>query len=143
MDTAQRLIAIEAIRITKANYFLGVDTKDWDLIRREVFMPETTFQFVEFREEPFIGGETILAMFADAMANVVSIHHGHMPIIEILSDTAAKGIWAMEDRIYLPSGDLFIHGFGHYHETYVRRAEGWRIATMRLTRLRREMKTIF
>jgi hypothetical protein len=28
-------------------------------------------------------------------------------------------------------------GAGHYHETYVRNAAGWRISSMRLTRLYR------
>jgi hypothetical protein len=54
------------------------------------------------------------------------------------------GIWAMEDRLYRPkdqphsSGFTYLHGFGHYYETYVRGPTGWRIKTTRLTRLRVE-----
>jgi hypothetical protein len=29
-----------------------------------------------------------------------------------------------------------LHGFGHYHETYRRLEDGWRIQTSTLTRLR-------
>jgi hypothetical protein len=29
-----------------------------------------------------------------------------------------------------------MHGYGHYHETYVRLADGWRIKSIRLSRLR-------
>jgi hypothetical protein len=63
-----------------------------------------------------------------------------MPIIEILSDTTATGIWAMEDILRLPKdqpsrfGYTHLHGFGHYHEQYVKLANGWRIKTTRLTR---------
>ena len=31
-------------------------------------------------------------------------HHGHMPEIELTSPTTAKGIWAMEDRVWWPAG---------------------------------------
>ena len=34
-----------------------------------------------------------------------------------------------------PAGFSFLHGYGHYHETYVRTEAGWRIKSVRLTRL--------
>jgi hypothetical protein len=34
-----------------------------------------------------------------------------------------------------PYGYTYLHGFGHYHETYARGSAGWRIKTTRLTRL--------
>jgi hypothetical protein len=64
-----------------------------------------------------------------------------MPDIEILSETTAKGLWAMEDILRRPKdepseyGYTYLHGFGHYHETYARLPQGWRIKTTRLTRL--------
>jgi hypothetical protein len=30
-----------------------------------------------------------------------------------------------------------MHGYGHYHETYEKDADGWRIKTMRISRLKR------
>ena len=63
-----------------------------------------------------------------------TVHHAHTPIIEIVSDGEARGIWAMEDIV--DRGSEMIHGFGHYHEKY-RRVDGkWRFAAVRLTRLR-------
>jgi hypothetical protein len=47
----------------------------------------------------------------------------------------------MEDRIRWGQGSDVgtLHGWGHYHETY-RQVEGeWLIATLRLTRLRRDL----
>ncbi len=51
---------------------------------------------------------------------VITVHHGHMPEITLLSDTTARGIWAMEDKLWWPEGSplVHLHGYGHYHETY-------------------------
>jgi hypothetical protein len=55
----------------------------------------------------------------------------------------------MEDRLFrtkenpLGDGSIHLHGFGHYHETYGLTANGWRITSSRLTRLRVEMKKVF
>ncbi len=35
---------------------------------------------------------------------VVTVHHGHMPEIEITSPTTASGIWAMQDFLKMPEG---------------------------------------
>ena len=149
MDATAKLIAIAEIKALKARYFLGVDTQDWDLIRREVFLPDISFTLPEFREEAFCSADEVLGMFGEGLGGMHSVHHGPMPIIEVTSETNAKGIWAMEDRIHwgAPSdakkGPLYLHGFGHYHETYVKTDAGWRIETIRLTRLRRQTANIF
>jgi len=65
----------------------------------------------------------------------VTVHHGHMPEIELTSETTAKGIWAMQDLLRWPDGRELC-GYGHYHETYVRRGGEWRIQSSKLTRLR-------
>jgi hypothetical protein len=149
MDATARLIAIAEMKTLKAKYFLGVDMQDWDLIRSEVFIPDVSFTLPEFREKPYRGADKVLGMFGEGLNGMHSVHHGHMPIIEVTSETTAKGIWAMEDRIYwgAPSdtkkGALYLHGFGHYHETYVKSDAGWRIETVKLTRLRRQTANIF
>jgi hypothetical protein len=149
MDPVARLKAIEAIKIVKANYFLGVDTKDWELLRREVLCEQSRFDLPEMNDASIIGGEAIIAFFTESLTPWVTVHHGHAPIIEITSDTEATGIWAMEDRIYgSPGQDIsWIHGFGHYHENYVRLGVegtgGWRLGRFTLKRLRVETGRIF
>ena len=145
MNDLERLLAIEAIKVVKANYFLGVDTKDWDLLRREVFCEQSRFDLPEYGDASFVGGEAIIAFFTESLTPWVTVHHGHTPIIEIVSDTAARAIWAMEDRIYGNAGEdiSWIHGFGHYHENYVRLERGWRLGQFSLKRLRVETGRIF
>ena len=122
---------LEAIRQLKARYFRLMDTKDWDGFR-ELFTPDVVFE----------GVDAFLAMLLPALADVETVHHGHMPEIDITSPTTASGIWAMEDRLRFPESMPIssVHGFGHYHDTYVKSDDGrWRIASSRLTRLRTEV----
>jgi hypothetical protein len=141
MSPLERLAAIEEIKQLKARYFWGYDHKDWEFWRDQVWAPDARLEVPEMNTtvEP---RETMIAWVAKQALGQVSVHHGHMPIIEITSDSTATGIWAMEDRLYhskehLLNGDTsFVIGFGHYHETYVKLDIGWRIRSTRLTRLR-------
>src|SRR5262249_51414575 len=89
MDDAARLLAIEDIKIVKANYFLGVDTKDWDLLRRQVFCEQSRFDLPEMSGASFEGGDAIVAFFIESLTPWVTVHHGHTPIIEITSEATA------------------------------------------------------
>jgi hypothetical protein len=141
-----RLLAIEEIKRVKAKYFYYLDHKDWNGWKRDVFAPAIVFHVPEFRSEPWTDVDAFIAWTAEQAGQQVSVHHGHMPDIEILSATTAKGIWAMEDILRHPEGKKspagfsFLHGYGHYHETYVRTEAGWRIKSVRLTRLYVESK---
>lgn len=144
MTDVEELLAIEAIKRVKSNYFYGLDHKDWDLWRREVWAPDGKLLVPESGTEA-AGIDEIIAYVTKSTGDQVSVHHGHMPNIEITSADTATGVWAMEDRLYrtkefpLEDGSIFLHGFGHYHETYVRTEAGWRLHTSRLTRLRVEL----
>jgi hypothetical protein len=72
---------------------------------------------------------------------IVSVHHGHQSEIEITEADRANGIWAFTDRLFFPAGGDFtlLTGYGHYHESYVREAGGWKIRTTRITRIRVEV----
>ncbi len=141
----EKLLAIEEIKRLKAKYFYGIDTKDWELWRREVFAPDGRLIVPEADFEA-AGIEAIIETVARRTDKQDSVHHGHMADIEILSDSTAQGIWAMEDRLYrapghpMEDGTIYLHGFGHYHETYICLATGWRIQSTRLSRLRVERR---
>ena len=144
MDGIERLQAIEDIKQLKARYFRCMDTKDWDGFAA-VFTPDATMDVSgEMRDGRTEGtgvttGATAIAEFVrGAVHDVTTTHHGHMPEIEVTSSTTARGIWAMEDMLRWPDGAPIrsLHGYGHYHETYEKRDGQWRIATLRLTRLR-------
>jgi hypothetical protein len=57
-----------------------------------------------------------------------------MPEIDLTSETTATGIWALNDIVIWPNGTR-LDGYGHYHETYERGPDGWKIKSSTLTRL--------
>jgi hypothetical protein len=142
MTDLERLVAIEEIKRCKSRYFYCFDNKDWDGWRRDVFAPDAAMVMPDAQPEPIVGVETIIAWAQKVSEGIQSVHHGHMPDIVFTSDTTAKVIWAMEDQIHWPKpmakGHTRLHGWGHYHETYVKLAAGWRIKDCSLTRLRIE-----
>lgn len=143
MNDIEKLLAIEEIKQLKARYFYGYDHKDWDFWRDRVWAPDGRLEVTEM-DMAVTPRDTMIAWVAAQSADQVTVHHGHTPIIEFVSDTEATGIWAMEDLLWRSlenpnHGDVhFIHGWGHYHERYVKLDVGWRICSTRLTRLRTE-----
>jgi hypothetical protein len=144
IDPVEEITAIEAIKRLKASYFRCMDTKDWDGFA-EVFAPDAVMDMsAEMRDGKTegsgitTGNHEIAAFVRTAVDAVQTVHHGHMPEIELTSPTTATGIWAMEDKLRWPAGSPIrtMHGYGHYHETYEKVDGRWRIKTITLTRLR-------
>jgi len=151
MDALQELIAIEAIKKLKARYFRGVDTKDWDLLastlsddvvcdyRGATTDPETGVNAApETTGDPLVGRKLAVDAIKSVLARVTTVHHGHMPEIEITGENTATGIWAMSDTLRFPKGGNVreVAAYGHYYETYVRIDGKWKIKALRLPRLR-------
>jgi hypothetical protein len=133
--------AVEAIKNLKARYYRCMDTKQWDGWN-DVFADDAT---LDTREEApeldiVVGRDNIIAFVSNVLEGVTTCHHGHMPEIELTSDTTATGIWAMEDHLWVSEDSSLpyksMHGYGHYHETYEKVGGRWYIKTLKLTRLR-------
>ena len=129
---------LEQIRQLKARYFRMMDTKDWDGLAA-VFTDDVEIDVTGEGGGVTHGVAEYMPFLRAAIEDVITVHHGHMPEIEITSPTTAKGIWALEDQLWwTASGPMaHMHGFGHYHETYEKIDVGWRIKTMTITRLHR------
>lgn len=134
----ESVAAILAIHTLKARYFRCIDSRDWATLRT-LFTPDATLHFTEAQDAP-LGLEDSIAFIASGMEGSISVHHGHMPEIEIDTPTTARGIWAMQDRLWWqpnePSrlGLASLEGCGHYHETYQRRDGMWRIRSLLMIR---------
>ena len=135
---ATHLVDIEAIKQLKARYFRCMDEKKWDewgqVFARDVHM--------EVPEAAMVvdGREAVVASVSGVLEGVRTVHHGHMPEIEITGPDTARGIWAMEDYVEFPAAPdgsrVGLRGYGHYHEEYRREDGAWRIARLHLARLR-------
>ena len=128
---------VEAIKQLKARYCRTMDTKDWAAMR-EVFTDDVESDTTSSGGEVIVGGDTFVTYLQGVVGDVVTVHHCHMPEIELTSPTSATGVWAMEDMLRWPDGTE-LHGFGHYHETYEKVDGRWRIARLLLTRLRTDV----
>jgi hypothetical protein len=129
---------VEAIKQLKARYFRTMDTKDWDALA-QVFTPDVHIDMTGEGAGITDSVEDYMPFLVANVGEVTTVHHGHMPEIELTSDDTASGVWAMEDELWWPPGSplSYMHGYGHYHETYRKGPDGWRIASMTLTRLHR------
>ena len=134
MTATEGAADVEAIKQLTARYFRTMDEKDWDAMRR-VFADDVVMDTSSSGGGVITGADEFLTFLQGAIGDVVTVHHGHMPEIELTSPTTATGIWAMEDMLRWPDGSE-LHGFGHYHETYEKVDGCWRIASSTLTRLR-------
>ena len=149
MNAVERLEAIEAIKTLKARYFRCMDTKDWAGFV-EQFTPDAVMD-INVDLGGSVGDDAGLIRGNQAIADsvrgfvheVLTVHHGHTPEIELTSDTTARGIWAMEDTLRWPKGAAMraMHGYGHYHETYEKVDGQWRIASTQLARLRVDLES--
>lgn len=140
MDAAQ-LAEVEAIRVLKARYFRLLDSKDWagwrglftdDLVSETDAAPHRPDG--SHKLPPMSGADAFVKQVRAVLGDGVTVHHGHMPEIELTGADTARGIWAMEDLVAFPT--MALHGYGHYHEEYRKEEGEWRIARLHLTRLR-------
>jgi hypothetical protein len=149
VEPLEALVAIEDVKRLKARYFRCLDTKDWAGFAA-LFTPDAVMDVSADvgdgggPDSGVIRGNEVIAGFVrDMVGDVLTVHHGHTPEIEITSPTIARGVWAMEDELRWPDGAPLrsMHGYGHYHETYKKVGGAWLITATKLTRLRVDFDT--
>lgn len=152
MDAVAKITAIEEIRQLKARYFRGVDCSDGELVKA-LLAEDCVLDYRGCCTDPASGQDFLPPMNvvlkgrnawqSDGMSRlgIVSVHQGHNFEVEFDSDSSARGIWSMTDRMYFPPGGEFtqLTGYGHYHETYEKLGGVWLLKTTRITRLRVEV----
>ena len=137
-ELLQRLVDIEDIKRLKARYFRSLDHKDWDGLAL-VFAKDAHLEVPEGGIS-VDGRDAVVRSVSTVLEGVTTVHHGHMPEIEITGEDTARGIWAMFDYVEFPTAEgaerFGLKGYGHYTEEYVREDGEWRIKRLELSRLR-------
>jgi hypothetical protein len=133
-DQVAELRDVEEIKRLRARYVRLVDTKDW-VAWGELLADDFRLESDAGVHE---GRDAVVAMVSGALDNGFTAHHCFTPEIAITGRDTATGIWAMEDviRIELDGAPIAFHGYGHYHDEYIRGANGWRLKSSVETRLR-------
>jgi 3-phenylpropionate/cinnamic acid dioxygenase small subunit len=131
----ERLLAIEDIKHLKSRYFRYVDQKDWTEWRA-LFADDGHF---EIGTGTFDDADTFVANVREFLRDATTFHHGHMPEINVLGPDEATGVWTLYDVVEpsVESGVSPFYGYARYWERYERRGEEWKIASMRIERLRK------
>ena len=130
---------IAALCRLKAAYVRFVDTKRWADLRGLL-----TDDFTYWRDPgDGSGGPThtsadaFVAGLRSLFATAVTVHQAYLPELTLVDHDSATGVWAMSDWVDGVPGAPSFRGYGHYHEEYAKDADGgWRLRTMRLSRLR-------
>jgi hypothetical protein len=152
MTEGERIGAIEDIKQLKARYFRCVDSGDEALVPT-VLADDCVLDYRGCCTDPVTGEDFMPAMnvvlkgreswVSDAFrkTGVVTVHQGHQCEITITGATTAEGIWSFTDRFFMPPGSPFsrLSGYGHYHETYEKIADEWKLKSTRITRIKVEV----
>jgi uncharacterized protein (TIGR02246 family) len=131
---------LEAIRQLKARYFRTMDTKDWAEMRR-VFSDDAVIDTTASGGRVIEGADEFMTFLRETLADVVTVHHGHMPEITITSPSTGSAVWALQDMLIWPDGSR-MNGYGHYHDTYEKIDGTWLIRTSTLSRLHMEFTPV-
>lgn len=132
MEPVERLLAIEELKQLKARYCRFTDQQDW-VGFRSLFLDDA---HCEYGEGVFDDPDVMVEHFRLMLLGGNSVHHCHMPEIDLTGPDAAKGTWTLFDRVELAGGGGW-NGYARYWEEY-RRVDGrWYIARLRVERLHR------
>ena len=134
------LFQIYSIQKIMSSYCRFVDTKNWKELQA-LFSENASMIFRDAQGNilyDFDNPALLVRSAGDAIGKAVTLHHLHNPEIDLLNDSEAEGVWAMEDRFYLPANapHPFFHGAGYYHVRFMFTADHWLINELELVRLR-------
>lgn len=118
---------IEAIRQLKYRYFRLLDTKRFVELG-ELLTDDATTSY-QSGELSYQGRDAIVAFLEESLGNgdIVTMHNGHHPEIELMSPTTAKGTWYLEDRVVVRAMDFELVGTLLYDDRYAKVDGEWKI----------------
>jgi hypothetical protein len=130
----QRIIDIEDIKMLKYRYIRLVDAHRFDEWGSSCFTEDCYLSTTELGT--WIGRDDIVAAVRRGYGSARTIHQVHMPEITMTGPDTATGIWSLSDFATWPAegGPVIDWGRGHYEDSYVRTAQGWRIERTVLVR---------
>lgn len=122
------LLEIEAIKRLKYAYLRCLDQKNWDELA--TLLTEDAVARYSAGKYSYDGRDAIVEWLRDAMG-AETFHSSHRcthPEIELVSDTEATAVWALDDTVVETAHDVTIRGAAFYTDRY-RKVDGrWLIA---------------
>jgi hypothetical protein len=127
----------EAIKKLKAKYFRCVDKKLWDEME-EVWVEDAVADY-GMGIELLQGIKAIMEFLKKNLDrdSMISVHQGHNPEIEITSDTTARGVWVLNDRLIIQT-IATLNGWRYYEDEYVKVNGEWKKKSTKITNILEE-----
>jgi hypothetical protein len=123
-----------AICESMARFCRTLDTKDW-VGFADTLSDDVTLDIAEDTHIPIIEGRAaVLEVLQTRLGAATTVHQVHSPEIELKGDQA-NVIWARHDRVVAGPKGRSITGYGHYYSRWVRRDDGWKMASLKPTTL--------
>ncbi len=131
------IVARERIRETIARYTHAGDRGRAEELA-DLFTDDLQIDFAETTSNPMTKDEFVESVRRH-FTGAVSVHHVHVPEIEIVDDTHARAICPMFDFVDAAEGSGYDShtGWGHYTEEYRKVGGRWFISRTQLTRIKR------
>jgi bile-acid 7alpha-dehydratase len=128
---------IEAIKKLKAKYFRCVDKKLWE--EMETVLTEDAVADYGMGIELLQGRKAIIEFLKKNLDrdSMISVHQGHNPEIEITSDTTARGVWVLNDRLIIQT-IATLNGWRYYEDEYVKVNGEWKKKSTKIANILEE-----
>ena len=119
------LLEIEQIKRLKHKYFRALDTNNWELMA-ECLTEDCTARY-DSGKYSYDNRQAILDFLSKFMdgPKQLTLHQGHHPEIEILSETEATGIWYLQDMVINLENNTTLRGAGFYEDRYTKAGGQW------------------
>jgi hypothetical protein len=119
---------LEAIKRLKYRYFRCLDLKLWDEMAT-CFAPDATVDYGGGAYR-FTGVDAIMRFLRESLARetgALGYHHGHHPEIDLLDDSNARGVWALDNYLFNDPRRRGVRIAAYYRDEYVKRDGRWLI----------------
>ncbi len=125
--TPEDLVEIEQIKRLKYKYMRCLDQKLWDELA-ECFTEDAVAEY-SGGKYAYAGRVAILDFLRRSMGaeSFHSSHRVHHPEIDLAGESAATGVWALEDVVVETKWGITIRGAAFYRDEYVKEQGRWRI----------------
>lgn len=124
----QRMMDIEAIKQIKNAYFRCIDTCNLEELET-ILHPDVKVHLVGGNYEWDLQGrdQYLANIKASFHREAIGHHNGHMPEIQMLSETEATGIWYLSDNMWHLNHKHFTTGTALYWDRYLKVGDHWTI----------------
>ena len=128
---------MEAIKKLIAKYFRCVDKKLWDEME-EIWVEDAVVDY-GMDIELLQGRKAIMEFLKKNLDrdSMISVHQGHNPEIEITSDTTARGVWVLNDRLIIQT-IATLNGWRYYEDEYVKVNGEWKKKSTKIANILEE-----